>query len=310
MKTARIISLIIVIISSVVICCSTALADTENYKEEITLAVGESSLTQEQKTSLINSSHNAMKTGIPPDDVAIIIRRGLSGGWDGKSLEALMTAVVSAKEQNLPVRSVLDRIEQGLSKRVSSEKVLYATTGLIEKTAAADRIVNSLVGSGMKTDKDTDTGETAQTVAKAMEKSVPEDTIMQTGQKVMKNNQSLSRFNVAMATMTAFIEMGMPPEHAQKFIGKAIDKGYTEDDMIMMDRSFFNGIKSGSDMNHMMQNMDSMMNSGGMGFHGMSGGAGMRSGSGMGGQGTGGGGMGGGSGMGGQSGGEGGKHGM
>lgn len=274
MKITLMVRLVFIVILIVALSNETAIANTEKNKEDIRLAVEKSTLSQEQKAILLSRSYAAIKAGIPSDDISIIINRGLAKGWDSKSLESLMTNVINSKEQNLPVKPVLNRIEQGLSKGVSPEKVLYAAEGLIVKLEAANRIVNNLVRSGMKTDKDSDTGDAVQSVARAMEKLIPETTITDMGTKISRNKQSITKFNAYVNTMTTCVEMGMPMERALKIVHRAIDKDYTEGDIIMMEKSFFNEIKSGSDMNHIMQNLESTMNRGGMGFSGMGGGSG------------------------------------
>ena len=85
---------------------------------------------------------------------------------DGKAIEGFIDIAVKVKNQNLPVRPVLDRIQQGLSKGVPTDRIMGVTGMLAEKLSVANTIVNDLIKSGVKAGSGTAKEETVQTVAR------------------------------------------------------------------------------------------------------------------------------------------------
>ncbi|MBA4373652.1 MAG: hypothetical protein C0402_12430 [Thermodesulfovibrio sp.] len=276
---------------------------------EIRTAIDKSALPGESKTTLFKRASEAVSAGIPASDVSVIISRGVLKSKDGKALEETLGAAITAKEKGLPVRPVLDRIEQGLAKGVPPERIVAATKQLVVKLSTADAIVSNLGKSGLKAGEQKEKGLAVHSVARALEKSIPEDVINNLGQKSITKGASLSRLSATIDTMAFFVEMGMNLDQASGLMMKAMDKGYSEGEMFMMQKDMSDMMRGKSNMNDVMKNMDTMMNRGTMGSGAM-GGKGMGGGStspgahgsgssgpgnpGMGGSGMGGSGMGGG----------------
>ncbi|MHB8883367.1 MAG: hypothetical protein ACYC69_17900 [Thermodesulfovibrionales bacterium] len=266
---------------------------------EIRTAIETSSLPGEGKPALFKRASEAISAGIPASDVSVIITRGVSKSKDGKALEETLGAAITAKEKGLPIRPVLDRIEQGLAKGVPPERIAAATKQLVVKLSTADAIVSNLGKSGLKAGDQSAKSPAVHSVARALEKSIPEDLINKLGKKSITQGASLSRLSATIDTMAFFVEMGMNLDQASGLIMKAMDKGYSEGEMFMMQKEMSDMMRGKSNMNDVMKNMDMKMNSGAMGTGAM-GGKGMGGGStspgthGMGGSGMGGSGMGGG----------------
>lgn len=230
--------------------------------DEIKVSVEKAPLSQEKKAGLLKRASDAVNAGLPPADVAVIVKRGLARGVDSKVIEDFIGIPVKAREQNLPVRPVLDRVQQGLSKGVPPEKISAFSRRLVEKLAAADKIVNSIEKSGLRADKKTFRDEGTQTVARALEKAIPEDMITKVGLKAAQKRASFTTLNASINTITTFVEMGMSPEEASKLINKALDKGYSEKEMIGMERDMSYMMREGWMMNDAMKSMETMMNKG------------------------------------------------
>lgn len=266
---------------------------------EIRTVIEKSSLPGDSKSSLYKRASEAIGVGIPASDVSVIITRGVSKGKDGKALEETLGAAITAKEKGLPIRPVLDRIEQGLAKGIPTERIAVATKQLVVKLSTADAIVSNLGKSGLKSGEQKEKGPAVHTVARALEKSIPEDVINKLGQKSITQGASLSKLSTTIDTMAFFVEMGMNLDQASGLIMKAMDKGYSESEMFMMQKDMSDMMRGKSNMNDIMKNMDTKMNSGtmgsGMGGKGMGGASTSPATHGMGGSGMGGmGGMGGG----------------
>lgn len=279
--TARLMTLVLLLMLSLALPCGSSAAETSRDLADISTSIEGSSLPQDKKASLLTHASDNVAAGVPAADVAVIVKRGLSRGMDGKALEESLDVVLKTHQKGLPVRPVLDRLQQGLSKGVPPPRLTAATKQLVVKLVAADSLVNNLVKNGMKAGTPAEKADTLHTVARALEKTIPDEAIVKTGMRVVKQGASLSKFAAAVASMTSLVEMGMPVDHASRLIHKAVDKGYAESDMLMMEREMSGRMRDGSKMQEIMKGMDSMMNSGSMG-RGMDGGPTRGPGSGMG----------------------------
>jgi hypothetical protein len=228
--------------------------------DEARLAVEKSSLTKDTKREILTKADRAVKAGVPSEDAAIIIDRGLKHGADGKSIAGFLETAATVKERDLPMRPVLDRIEQGLSKGVPAERILSAAQGLAEKLATARPIVNDLVRSGVQPVPGRGHDDAIETVARALEKSFPENAIMRTGEKVKEQKGSISLFAKAVDTMTTFAASGMATDRASRLVQAALDKGYSERDMEKMEKTLFDDLKKGRSMNEVAEGLENRMN--------------------------------------------------
>src|SRR3972149_5352435 len=266
MKGKKIILILLVAAMSLLMINGIAMAETgKKTIDEIRRSLETSSLSQQAKAFLSKKAMNAVKTGIPPEDIQIIIDRSLKNGVDGRSIDSFLDTAIKVKEQNLPVETVLDRMQQGLSKGVPPEKILNATRGLAERLNNANSIVNGVVRSGVRAASNREREEAIKTVARAVESSISENIIAQTGTKMKQHNHPLSMFNMAINTMSILAGNGIPMEHASRLVNSAIDRGYSERDMLRMEKELFDGLREGRPMEDSIKKMDSLMNRRGFG---------------------------------------------
>jgi hypothetical protein len=228
--------------------------------DEARLSVERASLARDTKLDILAKADRAVKAGVPSEDAAIIITRGLKQGADGKSISGFLETAATVKERGLPVRPVLDRIEQGLSKGVPAGRISSAAQGLAEKLASARPIVDDLMLSGVKPVPGRGHDDAIETVARALEKTIPEDAIMRTGGKVKEQKGSITLFAKAVDTMTTFAANGMTADRASRLVQAALDKGYSEKDMGKMEETMFSDLKRGRSMDEAAEGMENRMN--------------------------------------------------
>ncbi len=287
---AKIILLLLIVMLPLVVYGNAA---GETAGDRTRHAIEISALSQEQKAGLINISDEALKAGIPADDSALIVSRGLARGWGDKALKESFSLLITAQKRGLPTGPLIDRLHQGASKGVPFEKVFISATRLTDKLSAADGLVANLMRAGLKANRGEERAGAVGTVARALERSIPEGEMTTIGSKMAKHKDSVSHFDAAVSAMTTFVDMGVPMEECVRLMNKAVDKGYSEKEMMKMERDMTRGMKEGRKFEDMMRRMESTM--GGRGMSGMGSGPGMHGdqgphgGSGMSGQGMGGG---------------------
>ncbi len=235
-----------------------------NRIDDARTAVDRSSLPQEAKTAILSRADRAVAAGIPSEDVAIIITRGLDQRVDGRHIEGFLDTATKAKEQGLPVRLILDRTEQGLTKGVPPERIEAVTEKLSGHLAAARPLVNRLEAQGVKATHARTSDDAVETVARAMERSIPRDAVIKTGEQVKARNGSLGLFNTAVDTMTTFVGSGMSAGDSAKMVQKAVEKGYSEQHLEAMQRYLAGELRKDRPMKDIVSGMDSRMERGEM----------------------------------------------
>jgi hypothetical protein len=234
----------------------TAVAE-QALPEKIKAAVEHSPIPSQGKAEILDAAGRALNAGIPADDVEIIISRGRDRGISAATTRELIDTAVNVRAKDLPVRPVLDRIEQGLSKGVPSEKIAAASRNLSEKLSEARPIVNEFIRSGVRSGAEKDREYAVETVARALERSIPANTIERTGRQVKDRQGSVVLFDKAVHTLTSLTENGMPVESASRLVRSAVERGFTEKDLTKMERDVVEGLDKGRKVDDVVKSTES-----------------------------------------------------
>ncbi len=234
-------------------------------------AVERSPFTAEEKTAIMTAAGNASAAGVPEADAAIIVTRGIERGADGPRIAEFLRASSSLQEQGLPARMVLDRVEQGFAKGVPAERIASSVEKLSGMIREARPVVESLELENRSGKAGTD--EAIETVARALERSVPAGEITKTGETVREHGGSLALFNRAVETATTFAGNGMNAADASRMVRDAIGRGYTGRDLEAMERYMVDQRRRNRSVEDIVSGMETRME-----FNGMRGGADRRTG--------------------------------
>jgi hypothetical protein len=188
----------------------------------------------------------AMRAGVPAEDVEIIVSRAVGHGADAGAINRLLDTGMSVKKEGLPVRPVLDRIEQGLSKGVQTERIIAASQRLAQKIAAAQPLVDTLIRKGMTSRRGNEREAAIASAARALEKSMSARDIEAMGAAVRNKGGSLMLFAGAMDTATYFAASGVSPKTAMRLVRDAVEKGSSEHDLGAMVRRMDDEMKQGT----------------------------------------------------------------
>lgn len=234
------------------------------HLEEARIAVEKAALSKEAKAGILTRADRAVAAGIPSEDISIIITRGLNQGLESRHIEGFLETATKAKEHNLPIRLMLDRTEQGLAKGVPAEKIAGVTKGLSGHLAVARPIVSKFENNGVEPARTKMSDDAVETVARALEKSIPQDAVIKTGDKVKDRKGSIGLYNRAVNTMTIFASNGMTAEQAAKIVHTAMDKGFSERDLEAMERYMVDGLRKNRPMSEIVSQMNVQMEQGAM----------------------------------------------
>jgi NAD(P)H-hydrate repair Nnr-like enzyme with NAD(P)H-hydrate epimerase domain len=193
-----------------------------------------STLSQPAQAEVRTRAAAAIQAGLPAEDVAIIVTRGLGRGADGATIGRFLDAGLQVRGAGLSAGPVLDRIEQGLAKGVALDKIAAAATGLAEKMQAAQPIVDDLIGHGLKPKQNTERESAIGSAARALEKAVAPEDVAALGMAVRDADGPLRLFAGAADTATYFAGTGMAPKTAARLVLHAVEKGFTQRDLDRM----------------------------------------------------------------------------
>jgi hypothetical protein len=188
----------------------------------------------------------AINAGVPSEDVEIIVSRAVARGADAGAINRFLDTGMSVKKEGLPVRPLLDRIEQGLSKGVQIERIAAASRRLAEKITAAQPLVDTLIRNGMTSRRGNEREAAIASAARALEKSMNARDIEAMGASVRTKGGSLMLFTSAMDTATYFAASGVSPKTAMRLVRDAVEKGSSERDLGAMVRRMDDEMKRGA----------------------------------------------------------------
>ncbi len=225
---------------------SRTFAAENRHLDNIRNVLEASTLSRTEQAEVNARATAAMNAGVPGEDVEIIVARAVGRGADAGAIKRFLDTGMSAKKEGLPVRPVLDRIEQGLSKGVPTERIVSASKRLAEKIATAQPLVDTLIRGGMTPRRGNEREAAIESAARGLEKSMDAHDIAAMGAAVRNNRGSLLLFSSAMDTATYFAASGMSPKTASRLVREAVQKGSTEHDLGAMVRRMDEEMKHGT----------------------------------------------------------------
>jgi hypothetical protein len=205
--------------------------------EGVRSAVDSAGYIGEDRAALLQEAERAFRAGVPAEDLEVIILRSQERGSAAGTVRKLIGIAALTAEQRLPVRPVLDRIEQGLAKGAPPERIAAASLQLHEKLASAGPIVAGLETRGLTTVSAREREEAIESVARALERSVPDSVILNTGDTARERGRSMAQFDRAVRSLTLAVGSGIPADRAARLIQESLERGLTERDYTRFDRT-------------------------------------------------------------------------
>jgi hypothetical protein len=238
-----------------------AAAPEQAVPEQIRTAVERSELSPGEKAQVLDTAVKALGAGIPADDVGIIVTRARDRKMGADATRALLRTVIETGEKGLPTGPVLNRIEQGLSKGIPPEKISASSRRLADKLSAAQPIVNDLVRDGVIARSGSEREYAIETVARALEGSIPADAIVRTGRQVKDRKGSVVLFDKAVHALTNLIGSGMPADSALRLVDSAVGRGFSDKDLTKLEREILEGLGKGKGMDDVIRSTETEIKS-------------------------------------------------
>jgi hypothetical protein len=221
----------------------------EQPQDRMRSAVEKMTADPQDRSALIAAMERALAAGVPEEDIEVIVARCRDRAVPANQVRELIAITSGARQRNLPLRGILDRIEQGLSKGVAIERVVAATRRLEDTLADATPVVDRLVVRGLRPSGRREREDAVDSAARALEQSVPAQVIADTGELAIAQGRSMAQFDRSVRSLTFLIGRGIPLDDASKAIRTTIERDFSEKEYARFERDVSAMQHGGSDLN-------------------------------------------------------------
>lgn len=201
----------------------------------------------EQRDSLVeNAAQSARDAGVPAEDVAVIVARSLQRGVDSGTVARFLDAAAACGRQGLPVRPVVDRIEQGLAKNVSPDRIAAAVDRLAKNLGQARPFVDDAIRSGVRQRDPAEALAAVAAIARGAEASLAANDMEQLRDTVRSKNGSLALFTRAVDAAAYFAGSGVAPSRAASLADSVVAAGGAERELAALEKDFSELLRQGT----------------------------------------------------------------
>jgi hypothetical protein len=120
-------------------------AGSDNLEEELnqlkTILDASLGYSAFNKTMILNSASELLESGISFNDTRNIIESHLNNSINAYSVKKSLDLILEARREGLPVESLINKIEEGLAKKVESDKIFSAVDTKLKNLQAASSIL-------------------------------------------------------------------------------------------------------------------------------------------------------------------------
>src|SRR2546428_4121205 len=212
---------------------SQAIAQEAARPAELPRAVEPASLSPGGKALLRARGIGGGRAGVAESEVAGLIQRGVPRGSEPAELVSLLEVVARAKRQDLPVGPVLDKVKEGLAKRVPAVRIAGVASRLSGELAMSRDLVRRAERDGIRVEAAGERQRATETVADALGKGVPPEEMENLSRQVARSGAraTMSRLEVGAQVTADLVSMGLSPREASETVGAALVRGLSRRDI-------------------------------------------------------------------------------
>lgn len=118
-----------------------------------------------------NLTQKALRMGIPSAEVYLVINRAKASNISEEATAEMVETLIKAKENNIPVSAIVNKIVEGISKNVAPKMIIETANRLELAYRSANNVYNQIELKGLKT------GELKDVIATAIFNGVSPDAL-------------------------------------------------------------------------------------------------------------------------------------
>ncbi len=202
-------------------------AGSDNLEEELNqlgaILDNSSGYSAFQKTMILNSAGELLESGVSFDDTRNIIEGHLKNSANAYSVKKSLNLILKAQMEGLPIRSLINKIEEGLAKKVESDKIFSVVDAEFKNLQAASNILQQI-----EYDPETENyAEIVEKLADSLGDGISQDylsAVVERGVGENKSIEEIAEVSEELGTLNfQALEMGLSPEVVADIFNSAAD---------------------------------------------------------------------------------------
>jgi uncharacterized protein (DUF2267 family) len=232
--TRKHVGIVLLIALGIVAVGRQASAQQPSLRGELSRALESSSLSPESKGRLGSKAGELIGAGVAERDVADVIRQGTIRGVQTPELIRLLDVVAEAKRRGLPPGPVVDKIKEGLAKRVPPERIASVASRITGDLAGARDLVSRAEQAGVRVEAPGDRERAVEAVADVLGRGVPPSEVEELAGRIGRSSSrgaTMSRLEASAQVTADLVAMGLSPRAASETVGAALARGMNQRDI-------------------------------------------------------------------------------
>ena len=184
-----------------------------------------------QKRMVLNTAQEAIDDGISAEDTLSIIESSIDNGVDPYNIKKFIDAAVSAKNDGIEEKPILNKIKEGLAKNVDQRLIVNAINQKSENMKIAkELLIENQIQNG-------ELGEMIDVLAESLANGVPQNTLAQVliiSSEHDKSWQEVEEVTQELANLgLKAIELGIERDKIETIFNQALDSNNSIEDVCM-----------------------------------------------------------------------------
>ena len=235
-KNKIILSLITIIVIFCFAIISVFSAVTETIDEQIeqlkSILGSSSSYSAFQTTMLLKSARDLIESGILFEDTKEIVENSVKKLTDAYDMKDIFDALLETKKKGLFTVSIINKINEGLSKNASKVEIISAISTKAENLKIANEILNEALQEGLEINGEE---EMLGILADSLENDVPQESLswlVKTGTAEGKSIMEISEISEELSFLSLLAsDSGLSSEEISLLFEKAIENTINIDEI-------------------------------------------------------------------------------
>jgi hypothetical protein len=212
-------------------------AGSDNLEEELdqlkTILDNSSGYSAFQRTMILNSAGKLLESGVSFDDTKNIIESHLNNSTNAYSVKKSLDLILEAQTEGLPVKSLINKIEEGLAKKVESDKIFSVVDTELKNLQAASNILQQIEYSSETENYE----EIVEKLADSLGDGLSQDylsAVVERGVEENKSIEEIAEVSEELGTLNfQALEMGLSPEVIADIFSSAADSSTLIEEICM-----------------------------------------------------------------------------
>jgi hypothetical protein len=212
-------------------------AGSDNLEEELdqleTILNNSSGYSAFQRIMVLNSAAELLESGVSFDDTRNIIESHLNNSINAYSVKKSLDLILEAQTEGLPINSLINKIEEGLAKKVESDKIFSAVDTKLKNLQAASSILKQNEYSSEIENYE----EIVEKLADSLGDGLSQDylsAVVERGVEENKNIEEIAEVSEELGSLNfQALEIGLSPEVIADIFNSAADSSVLIEEICM-----------------------------------------------------------------------------